>query len=128
MPGDIVREPHGPPILSTDLASIRGLTSFSESAGYLDGHCQPVSNMRSAVEELSRNLTISLLSSSVLEIALNATTSCLLETIRTVWLYDWWVLWLPYGMAIVATAVCLVIGALTMYGNSWEIYDNKSPR
>jgi hypothetical protein len=48
--GDIVREPHGPPILRTDLASIPGLISFSESAGYLDGHYQPVSNMRSAVE------------------------------------------------------------------------------
>ena len=68
MQSDIVRDPHDRPVLSTDLAFISGLIPFSESASYLDGQYQPVSNMRSAVEELSRNLTISLLSSSTLEI------------------------------------------------------------
>ena len=125
MAGSIMREPHGTPVLSTSLASIPGLISFNESLTLLDGHYQPVINLRSAIEELSRNLTISLLSSPVLQIASNATTTCYIETIMTVWVYDPWILWLPYGMAIFVSAVCLLVGGLAVFGNEGQIYDNS---
>jgi hypothetical protein len=87
MSGDIIREPHGVPVLSTSLTSIPGLISFNETPAFQDGHYQPVANLRSAIE-VSRNLTVSLLSSPVLQIACTATTTCYNKTFRTVWVYD----------------------------------------
>lgn len=113
------------PVLSTSIASIPGLISFNEANSLREGHYQPVANLRSAIEELSRNLTISLLSSPVLQIASTATTTCSDKTFRTVWVYDPCILWLPYGMAIFVSVVCLVVGGLAMFGNEWQIYDNS---
>ena len=125
MKGSIMREPHGAPVLQTNLASIPGLISFNETAEGLSGHYQPVSDLRSAIEDLSRNLTISLLSSPVLQIAYYARTTCYEEKFSTVWVYDPWILWLPYGMAIVVSLGCLFVGGLAVYGNDGEIYDTS---
>lgn len=124
MLGPIVREPHRSSVLSTNLASIPGLISFNETADFLDGHYQPIPNFRSAIEEPSRNLIISLLSSSVSQIA-SANTTCYEETFNTVWVDTPWILWLPYGLAILANVSRLLLGGLAVFANDWDIYDNS---
>jgi hypothetical protein len=125
MKGSIMRESHGAPVLQTNLASIPGLISFNEMAEGLSGHYQPVSDLRSTIENFSRNLTISLLSSPVLQIAHYVRTTCYEETFLTVWVCDPWILWLAYGMAIVVSLGCLFVGGLAVYGNDGEIYENS---
>ena len=127
--GRIVRMVHGEPFIETNLASISGLstvnTSQSLGNGGREGIYGTVADMRSAVEELSRNLTVSLLASPLLQIASNTTTRCQEENIRIVWEYDPKILWIPYGMAISVALGCLVIGALAVLGNHGIIYENS---
>ncbi|KAH8591054.1 hypothetical protein B0O99DRAFT_633526 [Bisporella sp. PMI_857] len=109
--GNIQRQPHGKPVYSTSITLIPGLVVF-DSDTYT-----PISDLFIGVEELSRNLTISLLSNPNIIGSINSTVDCTTQFYRTAWEYDYRILMWPYIAAIVICIACLGIGCQALLMN-----------
>ena len=82
-----------------------------------DGNYIPVWNLPSLIEEMSRNLSISLLAEPGLVYATNETTTCHKTTAGNVWHYEPMPLITAYSIGVGATIIALVIGGIALLSN-----------
>jgi hypothetical protein len=82
-----------------------------------DGNYIPVWNLPSLIEEMSRNLSISLLAEPGLMYATNETATCHKTTAGNVWHYEPMPLITAYSIGVGATIIALVIGGIALLSN-----------
>lgn len=82
-----------------------------------DGNYIPVWNLPSLIEEMSRNLSISLLAEPGFMYATNEATTCHKTTVGNVWHYEPMPLITAYSIGVGATIIALVIGGIALLSN-----------
>ena len=114
--GNITYWPPNPPVVSTQLFLVPTLAKLKTDDGALfmttdPNPYSPIPHMAPALEELSRNISISLLSDMNLGVTNLTTTTCKVQTTSLVWKYDPFPLLAPYIAAIIISVICLGAGA-----------------
>jgi len=81
----------------------------------------PRPDMLSAVEQLSHNISLSLLSQSNLIESKRVMVPCTISKIESVWEYRPRALLISYGAAIIAASGSLVVGAVCLYSSGLSV-------
>ena len=103
----------------TSLGLVPGLiTQLSNPLSYgYEAPFVPRPDFGSLLEELSQNLTISLMSNSQLGVTSSAEVLCHRSVDQTVWKVSWLPVLVAYGTGLAAAIVCLLVGGFALAVN-----------
>lgn len=114
--GYISRDPHGELLVNTSLGLVPFLihnlpynATYSSETPYL-----PRKHLGSLLEELSQNLTISLMSVSSLLVTTTKMVSCHKTTTETTWKVDWLPIIVAYSIGLGVALICLILGTYVL--------------
>lgn len=111
--GSITRDPRSIIVSGTELASIPKLCrKYNGSMGIEpEDPFIPVLDLGPVLEEVSHNISISLMSNQKLSNIVLVNTPCRVYHDETVWKYKKWLLFLPYASALAATVLSFIAAA-----------------
>ncbi|KAK5209157.1 hypothetical protein LTR47_004868 [Exophiala xenobiotica] len=114
--GSIIRDPREELVDQTTISLVPTLiTQYNGSTQYGQAELAvPHLEIGPLIEELSHNISISLLSEPRLQVTNTSTTSCATSVTSTVWKYSALPLIAAYASAVGLTILCLVVGAHAM--------------
>ena len=93
----------------TNITMLPGLVDTSTIEPSLEGQFSMLPNISRRIEEMSHNISISLMSNPKLMVYETKITTCERYSVVLQWRYEPWILWLTYGIAILLALICLVL-------------------
>ena len=100
--------------VSTSITMLPGLVNTSTIEPALIDQFSILPNISKRIEEMSHNISISLMSNPKLEVYETKNTTCERYSVVLQWRYEPWILWLTYGIAILLALICLVLASVNV--------------